>query len=193
MLWKLSTNKLRKFNFLIFQRKPRKAPHPQTPSNVGHAGRPTPLARLCGSSNTRWITVAALFKVVTVHRRLRRRKTPIRRMRSPWRRSTRTRSWTRCPAFRRPSTKEAEEDWRALRRFKGPVRTLEVRSSWKQALARHLKDGQKLPTKTRRIYRRNRRRNLWTRTPIRSILVSTSLGFIYLFGIRWIMRRTGCF
>lgn len=169
----LLTSRLkRKSNCRILQRKPRKAPHPQTPSNAGRAGCPIPLARSFGSSSTRWTIVGSLFKVATVHQQPRRRKTPIRRTRSPWRPSTKTRSWTRCPASRHPLTRGVVADWRALRRLRAPARMLEARSSWKPARARHLRDERKPRTKTRRTCRRNRRPSLSTRTPTRSILVS---------------------
>lgn len=176
----------RKSNCRIFQRKPRKAPHPQTPSNAGRAGCPTPLARSFGSSSTRWTTVGSLFRVATVHQQPRRRKTPIRRTRSPWRPSTKTRSWTRCLASRRPLTRGVVADWRALRRLRAPVRMLEARSSWRQARARRLRDGRKPRTKTRRICRRNRRRSLSTRTPTRSILVSALFDYIVVCGAYYV-------
>lgn len=166
----------------IFQRKPRKAPHPQTPSNAGRAGCPTPLARSFGSSSTRWTTVGSIFKVATVHQQPLRRKTPIRRTRSPWRPSTKTRSWTRCPASRRPLTRGVAADWRALRRLRAPARKLEARSSWRRARARHLRGERKPRTRTRKICRRNRRRSLSTRTPTRSILVSALFDYIVVCG-----------
>lgn len=141
------------------QRKPRKVPRPQTPSNAGAAGRPTPSEKLSGSSNTRSTTVGAPSRAATVHRRRPRRRTPIRRMPSPWKQPTRTRSWTRCPASQRPSTRGAA-DWRVRRRLRVRDRIPEVRSTSRQAPARRLKDGRKHRTRTRKIFRRSRRPNL---------------------------------
>lgn len=155
----------------LLQRKPRKVLRPQTPSNAGAAGRPTPSERLSGSSSIRSIIVGTPSRAATVHRRRPRRRTLTRRTLSPWRLPIQTRSWTRYPASLRPSTRGVA-DWRVRQRLRVRGRIPEVRSTWRQAPARHQKDGRKHRTRTKRIFRRSRKPSPWMPTRTQSILVN---------------------